>query len=48
MIGSSSPKYLWILSRTPQMPAQTYNMLINKAKERGYDLSKLIVVEQKK
>lgn len=47
LIGSSSPKYLWILSRTPQMKEQTYNMLVNRAKERGYDTSKLITVKQK-
>lgn len=46
MLGSSSPKYFWILSRTPQMKKETYNMLIEKAKQRGYDLSKLILVKQ--
>lgn len=47
LVGSSSPKYLWILSRTPQMPDETYNLLIDKAKQRGYNLEKLIKVEQK-
>lgn len=47
MIGSSSPKYLWILSRKPVMDQQTFNMLTNRARERGYDLSKLILVKQK-
>ena len=48
LIGSSSDKYLWILSRTPQMPKETLNSLLQKAKERGYDTSKLIYVEQNK
>lgn len=48
LIGSSSPDYLWILSRTPQMDRHSYQMLLNKARERGYDLSKLIEVEQHK
>jgi len=46
LIGSGGPDYLWILSRTPQMDTETYGMLINKAKEKGYDVSKLIKVEQ--
>jgi apolipoprotein D and lipocalin family protein len=46
LIGSSSDKYLWILSRTPQMNPETYAMLLKKAKERGYDVSKLIKVVQ--
>ena len=48
LIGSKSSKYLWILSRTPQMDDETYQMLVDKAKERGYDVSKLIKVEQPK
>jgi lipocalin len=48
MIGSSSPKYFWILSRTPQMDDATYQMLLDNARGRGYDLSKLVKVEQKK
>jgi lipocalin len=46
MIGSSSPKYFWILSRTPQMDEATYNMLLEKARNRGYNLDKLEKVEQ--
>ena len=46
LIGSSSDKYLWILSRTPQMSNETLSMLIQKAKALGYDTSKLIYVKQ--
>jgi apolipoprotein D and lipocalin family protein len=46
MIGSSPDKYLWILSRTPQMDAEIYEMLVNKAEERGYDIKRLIKVLQ--
>ena len=48
LIGSSSDKYLWILSRKPQMGKELYNELLDKLKKRGYDVSKLIKVEQKK
>ena len=46
IIGSSSDKYLWILSRTPQPDAGLYNELLDKIKSRGYDISELIKVEQ--
>ena len=48
VIGSSSDKYLWILSRTPQMDQQLYQDLLKGLTERGYDVSKLIEVEQVK
>ena len=47
VIGSSSDKYLWILSRIPQMEKETYTKLIDKLKKRGYVVSELIEVEQK-
>jgi len=46
MIGSSSDKYFWILSRTLQMDSTVYNMLIDKARKRGYNLDKLYKVPQ--
>ncbi len=47
VIGSSSDKYLWILSRTPQMAPEVYNDLLQRIKQRGYDTSALIKVKQK-
>jgi len=47
VIGSSSDKYLWILSRTPQLSAEVYNDLLHRIKQRGYDTSALIKVRQK-
>ena len=47
LVGSSSDKYLWILSRTPKLEQDVINQILEKAKERGYDTSKLIWVEQK-
>ena len=47
LIGSSTNKYLWILSRTPKMEPDAYNKIIGLAKKRGYDTDKLILVEQK-
>ncbi|MDA3941987.1 MAG: lipocalin family protein [Bacteroidetes bacterium] len=47
LIGSSSDKYLWIMSRSPQLNEETYRMLVQKAAERGYNVDKLQLVEQK-
>ena len=47
LIGSSSAKYLWILSRTPKLDDNVKNMILQKAEKRGYDVSQLIWVEQK-
>ena len=45
LIGSSSDKYLWILSRTQVMEKDTLEHILMKARERGYDTSRLIWVE---
>lgn len=46
VIGSSSPNYLWILSRNPQMDDELYQELILRIEDRGYNLDELIKVEQ--
>lgn len=46
LVGSSSSKYLWILSRKPRMNEATFNTITAMAKMRGYDVSKLIRVPQ--
>lgn len=47
LIGSSSDKYLWILSRTPQLPEEIKKKLIAAILRRGYDINQLLWVEQK-
>ena len=46
VVGSSSPKYLWILSRTPQLTTEVKNKIVSNLQRRGYDTAKLIWVEQ--
>ena len=46
LVGSSSPKYLWILSRTPSLPKPTIEHILAIARQRGYDTDKLIWVQQ--
>jgi len=46
MVGSPSRKYLWILNRKKEIEEETYNKLLKKADEKGFDTSKMIVTEQ--
>ena len=46
LIGSSSDKYLWILSRTPQISDEIKSKILTEAQKRGYDTDKLIWVKQ--
>ena len=47
LVGSKTDKYLWILSRTPQMNGADLDTLIKSAERRGYNTNKLIWVEHK-
>lgn len=45
LVGGSSSKYLWILSRTPQLDTDVRDKIIREAKRRGYNTEQLIWVE---
>jgi lipocalin len=40
-VGDESRKYLWILSRTPQMDEAVYNGLLKRVQDKGFDISRL-------
>ena len=46
MLGDPDGSKLWILSRTRHMDEQTYQRLVARAAERGYDTSRLIRTPQ--
>lgn len=46
LVGSSSPKYLWILSRTPHLDETTLQKIIDVAEQKGYNTDNLIFVKQ--
>lgn len=48
LVGSKSPKYLWILSRSPQLSDEVIDSVVEEAENRGYDTSGLIWVNQEK
>ncbi|KAI3694853.1 hypothetical protein L1987_77834 [Smallanthus sonchifolius] len=41
LVGQPSRNYLWILCRQNHLDEETYNQLVEKAKEEGYDVTKL-------
>ncbi|MFC2087698.1 lipocalin family protein [Bacteroidota bacterium] len=46
LIGDPSRKYLWILSKNKVLDDKIFNQLVVKAKDQGFDIKKLIKIEQ--
>ena len=46
LVGSKSPDYLWVLSRTPSLGEEVVEAVLDEAASRGYDVSELIWVNQ--
>ena len=42
LVGNPNREYLWLLSRTPQVSAETREQLLAEARARGYDTDALI------
>ena len=41
VVGHPSRDYLWILSRTPELPIETYGGILERVEAQGYDLTRL-------
>ncbi len=46
VVGSTKPNFLWILSRTPTLPEEVKEDLLQRCIRRGYDVEELIWVPQ--
>lgn len=46
VIGEPKRKYLWILSRTPEMEEEVYRSILSRLPDQGYDPSRLNLTEQ--
>mgnify|MGYP005846490453 CR=1 FL=1 len=46
VVGHPNRQYLWILSRTPRMDAETYRGILAKLERQYFDLSKLQMTPQ--
>lgn len=46
VVAGSDRDNLWILSRTPQMNQATLDRLVSEAADAGFDVSKLVYVDQ--
>jgi apolipoprotein D and lipocalin family protein len=47
IVGTPNRKYLWILSRTPQMEDNLFSQLIESVKSKGFEVNKLIKTSHK-
>ena len=47
LVGGSTNRFLWILSRTPQLDEATLSLILAEADRRGYDTTRLLWVKQK-
>jgi apolipoprotein D and lipocalin family protein len=43
VVGEPNRKYLWVLARTPKLDDVTMQAILERVKEKGYDLSNLIM-----
>lgn len=43
MVGGADRKYLWILSRSPQLEPAVYSRLVEQARQMGYPVQDLIM-----
>jgi apolipoprotein D and lipocalin family protein len=41
IVGRNARDYMWLMARTPQIPAGEYRRLLERVKAMGYDLSKV-------
>ena len=46
VIGYPNRKYLWIMSRNPEMDSILYNSIIDQLSKKGFDISKINKVTQ--
>lgn len=47
VVGSPDRKYLWILSRTPELDETIYQNILQTVKEKGFDPNRLVKTPQK-
>jgi apolipoprotein D and lipocalin family protein len=45
-VGEPEREYLWILSRTPTLPEETYQDIVNRLTEQGFDTARLRKTKQ--
>jgi len=46
VVGRQQRDYVWIMSRTPTMPAADYALILRQLANQGYDLARIQAVPQ--
>ena len=47
IVARNARDYMWLMARTPQIPAAEYRNLLDRVKAMGYDLSKVLKSPQR-
>lgn len=47
VVGHPKRKFLWILSRVPEIDKKTYSEILKRISEQGYDINKIEMTPQK-
>jgi apolipoprotein D and lipocalin family protein len=47
IIGRTKRDYVWIMARTPQIPAEDYQAMMQQISEMGYDISEVKKIPQR-
>jgi len=48
VVGEPNRKYLWILSRTPELDDRIYHEILERVKAQGYDVSRIVRTPQRR
>lgn len=43
LVGGGSPRFLWILSRTPELDGRVINGLLDRAEKQGYKVDNFVL-----
>ena len=47
LVGSGNGNYLWILARVPEVAPEILDLIVDVARQRGYDTDRLVWVDQR-
>lgn len=48
LVGGSTAASLWVLARTPRLPRQELDRILELARQRGYDTSRLLFTQEER
>jgi apolipoprotein D and lipocalin family protein len=46
IVGTPDRRFLWLLARTPRISEKRFRALVGKAREAGFDVTRLVITQQ--